>query len=182
MLRIRNFTLSIPKGVSVELKNNNLIEVLGNLGKLQQVFSSRIKIEYNGEKLLVKRTSDNKEDRAIHGLYCSIIKNMFIGVTMGFSKELELVGIGYRAFHKNQRLELNLGFSHNIIMELPIEIKLQTQSEKGKNPLIILKSCDKQLLGLVAAKIYSIRKPDPYKGKGVRYVGKYIRRKAGKSA
>ncbi|WP_103327541.1 50S ribosomal protein L6 [Bacteroidetes bacterium endosymbiont of Geopemphigus sp.] len=182
MSRIGKLPVPIPHpGVVVDLKDD-IVRIKGPLGELSQQLSPRINLELNQDQILLKRVSESKQDKAMHGLYRSLINNMIIGVNQGFTKELELVGVGYRATAQGQILEMTLGFSHNIVMELPLEIKLETKAEKGKNPLIILRSYDKQLIGMVAAKIRSFRKPEPYKGKGVRYVGEYIRRKAGKSA
>ena len=180
MSRIGNNPIAIPEGATVEIQDN-LITVKGKLGELQQEFSDvAVKVE-DGE-VQVSRPSDSKTHKAKHGLYRSLIANMVAGVSEGWTKELELVGVGYRASNQGQKLDLSLGFSHNIVLELPTEVKIETISEKGKNPLIKLTSHDKQLVGQVASKIRSFRKPEPYKGKGVKYVGEQIRRKAGKSA
>ena len=141
-----------------------------------------MKVELKDGELTVERPNDEKENRAMHGLYRSLLNNMVVGVTEGFRKELELVGVGYRVSNSGQVLELSLGFTHNILLELPPEIKVETKMERNKNPLIMLESCDKQLLGQVCAKIRSFRKPEPYKGKGVRFVGEQVRRKSGKTA
>ena len=156
--------------------------VKGPKGELSQEITKGITIAQEGAELTVNRPSDSKEHRSLHGLYRALINNMVVGVSEGFTKQLELVGVGYRASHSGQKLELALGFSHGILMELPKEITLNTETEKGKNPIITLSSHDKQLLGMVVAKIRSFRKPEPYKGKGVRFVGENVRRKAGKSA
>lgn len=180
MSRIGNNPIAIPEGATVEIQDN-LITVKGKLGELQQEFSDvAVKVE-DGE-VQVSRPSDSKTHKAKHGLYRSLIANMVAGVSDGWTKELELVGVGYRASNQGQKLDLSLGFSHNIVLELPTEVKIETISEKGKNPIIKLTSHDKQLVGQVASKIRSFRKPEPYKGKGVKYVGEQIRRKAGKSA
>lgn len=180
MSRIGNNPIAIPEGATVEIQDN-LITVKGKLGELQQEFSDvAVKVE-DGE-VQVSRPSDSKSHKAKHGLYRSLIANMVAGVSEGWTKELELVGVGYRASNQGQKLDLSLGFSHNIVLELPTEVKIETISEKGKNPIIKLTSHDKQLVGQVASKIRSFRKPEPYKGKGVKYVGEQIRRKAGKSA
>lgn len=180
MSRIGKSPVNIPEGVSVEIKDDFII-VKGKLGELKQSFSDvSIKIE-DGE-VLVERPSDQKDVRSKHGLYRALIQNMITGVNEGFTKELELIGVGYRASTQGQKLDLALGFSHNIVMDLAPEIKVEAVTEKGKNPVIKLTSHDKQLVGQVAAKIRSYRKPEPYKGKGIKYVGEYIRRKAGKSA
>ncbi|XCI75678.1 MAG: 50S ribosomal protein L6 [Flavobacteriales bacterium] len=181
MSRIGKVPIFIPKGVVVKMQNKKAL-VKGPLGELFQKINGSIQVEIQERQLLVKRPSERKEDRSFHGLYRMLIHNMIVGVTVGFTRELELIGVGYRASNNDQILELNLGFSHNIIMQCPREVKVETKTEKGKNSLIILKSCDKQLLGMVAAKIRSFRKPEPYKGKGVRYIGEIVRRKAGKSA
>lgn len=183
MSRIGKKPISIPIGITLKIKNHTLT-VSGSLGELSQRISSRIQLELqkNNQELKLKIFTLSKEDRALHGLYRSLIQNMILGVTQGFTKELELVGVGYRVSIQGQRLEITLGFSHNIIMETPTEIKMETKSEKGKNTLIILKSHNKQLLGVVAAKIRSFKKPDPYKGKGFRYLREEVRKKVGKSA
>jgi large subunit ribosomal protein L6 len=170
----------IPEGVSVEIQPKLLI-VKGKLGELSQNFDE-ITVEQIDNELLVKRSSESKPVKAKHGLYRSLFSNMVIGVSTGWSKELELVGVGYRASTQGQKLELALGFSHNIVFMIPNEVKIEAISEKGKNPIIKLNSLDKQLVGSIAAKIRGFRKPEPYKGKGVKYVGEQIRRKAGKSA
>ena len=180
MSRIGNNPIAIPEGATVEVQDN-LITVKGKLGELQQEFADvAVKVEEGEVK--VSRPSDSKTHKAKHGLYRSLIANMVTGVSEGWTKELELVGVGYRASNQGQKLDLSLGFSHNIVLELPTEVKIETISEKGKNPIIKLTSHDKQLVGQVASKIRSFRKPEPYKGKGVKYVGEQIRRKAGKSA
>jgi len=180
MSRIGNNPVAIPAGVTVEV-NDNIITVKGKLGELQQEFSNVTVVVEEGN-VLVTRPSDSKEDKAKHGLYRSLVNNMVAGVSTGWAKELELVGVGYRASNQGQKLELALGFSHSIILNIAQEVKVETVSEKGKNPIIKLTSFDKQLVGQVAAKIRSFRAPEPYKGKGVRFVGEEIRRKAGKTA
>lgn len=180
MSRIGNNPVAIPEGVTVEIKDNELF-VKGKLGELTQEYSAvEIKIEDN--QVWVTRPSDSKEHKAKHGLYRSLVRNMIEGVSKGWTKELELVGVGYRATNQGQKLDLALGFSHNIILDLAPEVKIETASEKGKNPIIKLTSHDKQLVGQIAAKIRSFRKPEPYKGKGIKFVGEQLRRKAGKSA
>ncbi|SDG42263.1 50S ribosomal protein L6 [Psychroflexus sediminis] len=180
MSRIGYSPVSIPEGVTVDLTDDT-ITVKGKLGELKQTFSEiTIKIEDN--EISFERPSDRKTHKAKHGLYRSLVYNMIEGVTEGFTKELELVGVGYRASNQGQKLDIAVGFSHNIVIDLAPEVKLETISEKGKNPIIKLSSFDKQLVSQVAAKIRSFRRPEPYKGKGIRYVGEYIRRKAGKSA
>jgi large subunit ribosomal protein L6 len=170
----------IPAGVTFEV-NEGVITVKGKLGQLTQEFSD-VTVTVEDGQVLVERSSDHKEQRAKHGLYRSLISNMVNGVSTGFTKELELVGVGYRASNQGQKLDLALGFSHNIVLEVAPEVKLETISEKGKNPIVKLTSHDKQLLGQVAAKIRGFRRPEPYKGKGVKFVGEVLRRKAGKSA
>ncbi|MBZ9628212.1 50S ribosomal protein L6 [Psychroflexus sp. CAK57W] len=180
MSRIGYSPVSIPEGVTVDLTDDT-ITVKGKLGELKQTFSEiTVKIEDN--EINFERPSDKKTHKAKHGLYRSLVFNMIQGVTEGFTKELELVGVGYRASNQGQKLDIAVGFSHNIVIDLAPEVKLETISEKGKNPIIKLSSFDKQLVSQVAAKIRSFRRPEPYKGKGIRYVGEYIRRKAGKSA
>ena len=180
MSRIGNNPVTIPEGVSVKIEHN-IITVKGKLGELTQKFED-VKVKEDDGQIIVERPNDNKNIKSKHGLYRALINNMMKGVTEGFSKELELVGVGYRATNQGQKLELAVGFSHNIVLQLAPEVKVETISEKGKNPIIKLSSHDNQLVSQVAAKIRSYRKPEPYKGKGIKYVGEYIRRKAGKSA
>ncbi len=180
MSRIGNNPVAIPEGVTVDIKEN-IVTVKGKLGELTQHFDS-IEIKVEDGNIMVTRSSDTKDQKAKHGLYRSLMHNMIEGVSKGWSKELELVGVGYRASNQGQKLDLALGFSHNIVLNIAPEVKVETISEKGKNPIIKLTSFDKQLVGQVAAKIRSFRKPEPYKGKGVKFVGEEIRRKAGKSA
>ncbi|OUS10912.1 50S ribosomal protein L6 [Nonlabens dokdonensis] len=180
MSRIGKNPVSIPSGVTVKVENDIII-VEGKLGKLEQPFSDVV-IDVDSDSVVVNRPSDAKDHRAKHGLYRSLISNMIEGVSKGWTKELELVGVGYRASNQGQKLDLSLGFSHNIVLNVAPEVKVETVSEKGKNPIVKLTSFDKQLVGQVAAKIRAFRKPEPYKGKGVRFVGEVIRRKAGKSA
>lgn len=180
MSRIGNNPVGIPEGVTVEVKDN-VITVKGKLGELTQTFDT-VEVKVEDGNVLVTRSSDNKESKAKHGLYRSLVNNMIDGVSKGWTKELELVGVGYRASNQGNKLELALGFSHNIVMSIAPEIKVETVSDKGKNPLIKLTSHDKQLVGQVAAKIRGFRPPEPYKGKGVKFVGEELRRKAGKSA
>jgi large subunit ribosomal protein L6 len=180
MSRIGKNPITIPAGVTVEVADN-VITVKGKLGQLTQEYSD-ITVNIEEGVITLERPSDHKDQRAKHGLYRSLINNMIIGVSTGFTKELELVGVGYRASNQGQKLDLALGFSHNIVLEVAQEVKLETISEKGKNPIVKLTSFDKQLLGQVAAKIRGFRKPEPYKGKGVKFVGEVLRRKAGKSA
>ena len=180
MSRIGNNPIAIPEGVTVEV-TENLIAVKGKLGELSQDFLG-VSIKVEDGQVWVTRPSDSKEHKAKHGLYRSLVSNMVTGVSKGWTKELELVGVGYRASNQGQKLDLALGFSHNIVLDLAPEVKIETVSEKGKNPIIKLMSHDKQLVGQIAAKIRSFRKPEPYKGKGVKFVGEQLRRKAGKSA
>ena len=180
MSRIGNNPINIPEGVSIDIQPEK-ISIKGKLGELTQSYNS-VKFEIEDSFLRVKRSTDSKNDKAKHGLFRSLVNNMILGVSNGFTKELELVGVGYRASNQGQRLDLALGFSHNILFDIAPEVKIETISEKGKNPIVKLTSHDKQLLGYVAAKIRSFRKPEPYKGKGIRFVGEEIRRKAGKSA
>jgi large subunit ribosomal protein L6 len=180
MSRIGKNPITIPAGVTVEV-NGDVVTVKGKKGQLTQNFID-VTVKIEDGQVLVERSSDHKDERSKHGLYRSLINNMIIGVSEGFTKELELVGVGYRASNQGQRLDIALGFSHNIVLEVVPEVVVETVSEKGKNPIIKLASHDKQLLGQVAAKIRSFRKPEPYKGKGVKFVGEVLRRKAGKSA
>ncbi len=180
MSRIGKNPVAIPEGVTVDVKDN-VITVKGKLGELTQEYSDvTIKTEENS--VIVERSSDLKDQRAKHGLYRALINNMIEGVSKGWTKELELVGVGYRASNQGQKLDLAVGFSHNIVLDIAPEVKVETVSEKGKNPIVKLTSYDKQLVGQVAAKIRAFRKPEPYKGKGIKFVGEQIRRKAGKSA
>ena len=180
MSRIGNNPKVVPEGVNVEIHSDS-VKVSGKHGTLSQNFDG-VSVSKEENQLIVKRNSESKEHKAKHGLYRSLICNMVVGVSQGWKKSLELVGVGYRAQSSGQKLDLSLGFSHNIVMMLPDEIKIETVNEKGKNPIINITSYDKQLVGMVAAKIRSYRKPEPYKGKGVKFVGEEIRRKAGKSA
>ena len=180
MSRIGKNPVVVPAGVTLTVADN-VITVKGKLGELTQEYSD-VTVKVEDGTVTVERSSDHKDQRAKHGLYRSLIANMITGVSTGFTKELELVGVGYRASNAGQKLDLALGFSHNIILEVAPEVKLETISEKGKNPIVKLTSHDKQLLGAVAAKIRGFRRPEPYKGKGVKFVGEVLRRKAGKSA
>lgn len=180
MSRIGNNPVAIPEGVTVYVKDN-VVTVKGKLGELTQNYDS-IEIKVEEGNVMVTRSSDTKDQKAKHGLYRSLMHNMVEGVSKGWTKELELVGVGYRASNQGQKLDLALGFSHNIVLNIAPEVKLETISEKGKNPIVKLTSFDKQLVGQVAAKIRGFRKPEPYKGKGIKFVGEEIRRKAGKSA
>lgn len=180
MSRIGKNPIVIPAGVTIEV-NQEFVTVKGKFGQLiQNIKDVTVKVE--DSQVIVERSSDHKNERSKHGLYRSLINNMVIGVSQGFTKELELVGVGFRASNQGQKLDLALGYSHNIVLEIAPEVVVETISEKGKNPIVKLTSLDKQLLGQVAAKVRSFRKPEPYKGKGVKFVGEVLRRKAGKSA
>ena len=181
MSRIGKNPIAIPAGVTVEV-NNSIVTVKGKLGQLTQNYTNNVTVKVEEGQVIVERAADSKQERAQHGLFRALINNMIAGVSNGFTKELELVGVGYRASNQGQKLDLALGFSHNIVLEVASEVTLETISEKGKNPIVKLTSFDKQLLGQVAAKIRGFRKPEPYKGKGVKFVGEVLRRKAGKSA
>lgn len=180
MSRIGNNPIAIPEGVTIDIKDN-VVTVKGKLGELTQEYSG-VSIKLEDGQAWVTRPSDSKEHKSKHGLYRSLMLNMIEGVSKGWTKELELVGVGYRASNQGQKLDLALGFSHNIVIDLAPEVKVETTSEKGKNPIIKLTSFDKQLVGQIAAKIRGFRKPEPYKGKGIKFVGEQLRRKAGKSA
>ena len=181
MSRIGNNPISLSEGTTVSVADG-IITVKGKLGELTQKFDTSISISVNGNEVVLSRTSDDKQIRSYHGLYRSLISNMVEGVEKGYEKKLELIGVGYRAANQGQKLDISAGYSHNIIFEIPVEVKLTTVTEKGQPPVVILNSIDKQLIGAVAAKIRSFRKPEPYKGKGIKYAGEYIRRKAGKTA
>ncbi|WP_461532252.1 50S ribosomal protein L6 [Sinomicrobium sp.] len=180
MSRIGKSPINIPDGVTVSIKDN-VVTVKGKLGELNQEIKD-VAVKQEDGQIVLEVTDDSKDQKAKHGLYRTLVNNMVIGVSEGYTKELELVGVGYRASNQGQKLDLALGFSHNIVIELAPEVKVETISEKGKNPIIKLTSFDKQLVGQVAAKIRSFRKPEPYKGKGIKFVGEVLRRKAGKSA
>ncbi|MDB4060435.1 50S ribosomal protein L6 [Vicingaceae bacterium] len=182
MSRIGLAPIEVPAGIEITISDKNVVSVKGPKGELHQNVDSNITVKKEENSIVLERHSDQKDHKAKHGLYRSLINNMVEGVNNGFKKDLELVGVGYRASNRGQILELSLGFSHPIVMDIAPEVKVTTASERGKNPIITLESFDKQLIGQVAAKIKSMRKPEPYKGKGVRFVGEYIRRKAGKSA
>jgi large subunit ribosomal protein L6 len=182
MSRIGKLPINVDKKVTVSVSDKNLVTVKGPLGELSQPVDSAIAVKVEESKIVLERATEQKRHRAMHGLYRSLISNMIKGVSTGYQTDQELVGVGYRAAHKGQLLELTLGYSHNIVFEIPKEVKLETKTEKGKNPMIILKSIDKQLLGQVAAKIRSLRTPEPYKGKGIKFQNEQLRRKAGKSA
>lgn len=181
MSRIGLATITLPDSINVDVKDN-VVTVKGSKAELKQEIKEGFKVSIEDGVLSIERPSEAKEDKALHGLYRALINNMVEGLDKGWTKELELVGVGYRASNQGQKLELALGFSHNIVMQLPDEVTVETVSEKGKNPIIKLSSYDKQLVGAIAAKIRSFRKPEPYKGKGVKFVGEILRRKAGKSA
>lgn len=182
MSRIGNLPITLPAGVSVDVSDTNLVSVKGPLGELTVEVNPEMKVEIDGNKIQVKRSGESKRHKSLHGLYRSLINNTVVGVSEGYKKELELVGVGYRAEVKGQQLELSLGYSHDIILELPVEVKVEAKTERRQNPIVTLTSIDKQLIGHVAAKIRSLRPPEPYKGKGVKFVGEQLRRKAGKSA
>ncbi|MCE5177685.1 MAG: 50S ribosomal protein L6 [Porphyromonadaceae bacterium] len=182
MSRIGKLPITLPAGVTVTVGEDNVITLKGPKGELQQQVSPNMTVKVDEGHLIIERPDDEKENRALHGLYRSLLHNMVTGVSEGFRKELELVGVGYRVTNSGQVLELSLGYTHSILLELPKEIKVETKMERNKNPLILLESCDKQLLGQVCAKIRSFRKPEPYKGKGIRFVGEQVRRKSGKTA
>lgn len=181
MSRIGKLPIHVPAGVTVTIKDS-VVTVKGPKGELVQSVNPAIQVSIEAGVITLTRPTESKEHRAMHGLYRSLINNMVLGVSEGYKKELELVGVGYRVSNAGQLLDLSLGFTHNIYLQLPAEIKVETKSERNKNPLIILESADKQLLGQVCAKIRSFRMPEPYKGKGIKFVGEEIRRKSGKSA
>ena len=180
MSRIGNNPVAIPEGVTVDI-NDSVVTVKGKLCEITKPYYS-VKIKVEDGNVFVERSSDSKDQKAKHGLYRSLMHNMIEGVSKGWTKQLELVGVGYRASNQGQKLDLALGFSHNIILDIAPEVKIETITEKGKNPIVKLTSHDKQLVGQVAAKIRGFRKPEPYKGKGIKFVGEILRRKAGKSA
>ena len=182
MSRIGKLPVNLPSGVTLSVSDDNVVSVKGPLGTLSQKVDSDIKVEVENNTIILARPNDEKRLKSLHGLYRALIANMVTGVSKGYHKDLELVGVGYRAEANGQRLEMSLGYSHDIVMELPQEIKVETKTEKRSNPVITLSSIDKQLIGHVAAKIRSLRPPEPYKGKGIKFVGEQLRRKAGKSA
>jgi large subunit ribosomal protein L6 len=182
MSRIGKLPVNLPKGVTVNISDNNLVSVKGPLGELTQVVNKDIKVEVVGNEIIISRPSESKNHKSLHGLYRALIHNMVVGVSEGYKKELELVGVGYRAEAKGQNLEMSLGFSHEVLIELPNEVKVETKTERRANPIITLTCIDKQLMGHIVAKIRSLRPPEPYKGKGIKFVGEQLRRKAGKSA
>ena len=181
MSRIGNSPINIPEGVTIQFENN-IINAKGKLGELSQQINPAITLNIDENTITLSRKNDQKENRSMHGLYRALIYNMVHGVSVGYTKKLELIGVGYRAATNGQKLDFSVGFSHNIVFDIPQEIKVTAETEKGKAPVITLTSHDKQLLGAVASKIRSFRKPEPYKGKGIRYVDEYVRRKAGKTA
>lgn len=183
MSRIGILPIDIPAGVTIEVDKDNLVTVKGPKGELTQKVEKSITIKVEGNQVIVSRSSEEKDQKSKHGLYRSLVNNMVKGVSEGYTIKQELVGVGYRAEVKNgNQLELSLGFSHDIIMRLPDEVKVETKTERRSNPVITLTSIDKQLIGQVAAKIRSFRPPEPYKGKGIKFVGEQLRRKAGKTA
>ncbi len=182
MSRIGKAPIKLPAGVEVKVSNANLVTVKGPKGELTQQVDADITISVENNELLVNRPTDQNRHRALHGLYRSLLNNMVFGVTTGYTVKQELVGVGYKATNDGNVLDLTLGYSHHIYFEIPKELKVKTETEKGKNPIITLEGCDKQLIGQVAAKIRSLRKPEPYKGKGIKFVGEQLRRKAGKTA
>jgi large subunit ribosomal protein L6 len=182
MSRIGILPINLPQGVTVTVDNNNLVTVKGPKGELQQQVDKDIQVKVGEQEVVIDRANEEIRSRSMHGLYRSLINNMVIGVSEGYTIQQELVGVGYRAEAKGQILELSLGFSHDIHFRIPDEVKLETKTERRSNPVITLTSADKQLIGQVAAKIRSLRPPEPYKGKGIRFVGEQLRRKAGKSA
>jgi large subunit ribosomal protein L6 len=182
MSRIGMLPVAIPVGVTISVDENNLVTVKGPKGELQQQVDKAIKVKIENQEMVLERPDEEIRSRSIHGLYRSLINNMVIGVSEGYTIKQELVGVGYRAEAKGQILEMSLGFSHDIHVQVPDEIKVEAVTERRSNPIITLTSCDKQLIGEVAAKIRSLRPPEPYKGKGIKFVGEELRRKAGKSA
>ena len=181
MSRIGKLPITIPAKVEVKV-NGNMVHVKGPKGELTQKLEDGVSVKVDGSTLLVERATEQKRHRALHGLYRALINNMITGVSTGFVKQQELVGVGYKATNQGQLLDMVLGYSHHFIFEIPAEVKVSTKTEKGSNPTIILESADKQLLGAISAKIRSLRTPEPYKGKGIKFTGEILRRKAGKSA
>ena len=182
MSRIGKLPVNLPKGVTVSISDTNVVSVKGPLGELTQAVDKDLKVEVVENEVILSRPSESKNHKSLHGLYRALIHNMVVGVSEGYKKNLELVGVGYRAEAKGQNLEMSLGFSHEVNILLPEEVKVETKTERRANPIITLTSIDKQLIGHVAAKIRSLRPPEPYKGKGIKFVGEQLRRKAGKSA
>ncbi len=182
MSRIGKKTITVPEGVTINIGKDNVITVKGKKGELKQEIDRDITVEVKDGHISINRPTDQIRHRALHGLYRALVANMVKGVTDGYERKLELIGVGFKAANQGNLLDLSIGFSHNIIFEVPKEIKVATQQEKGQNPIITLEGIDKQLIGQVAAKLRSLRKPEPYKGKGIRYVGEVVRKKAGKTA
>jgi len=182
MSRIGRKPVTVPNGVTITVGNDNVVAVKGPKGELKQEIDRDIKVEVKDGLVSFNRPTDQIRHRALHGLYRALIANMVKGVTEGYKKNLELIGVGFKASNQGNVIDLSLGYSHNIIFEVPKELKVATATEKGQNPTISLEGIDRQLLGQVAAKIRGLRKPEPYKGKGVRYVGEVVRKKAGKAA
>jgi large subunit ribosomal protein L6 len=182
MSRIGKAPITLPAGVDINISKGNLVTVKGPKGTLTQQVDPELNITIEDGVLVVTRPTDQKRHRAMHGLYRALINNMVFGVTTGYTVKQELVGVGYKATNDGNILDLTLGFSHHIYFQVPMELKVKTETEKGKNPIITLEGCDKQLIGQVAAKLRSLRKPEPYKGKGIKFVGEQLRRKAGKTA
>jgi large subunit ribosomal protein L6 len=182
MSRIGKNPIDVPSNVEVKISSNNIVSVKGPIGTLEQKVDPEIIIKQEDSKIILERPTEQKRHKALHGLYRSLIANMIKGVSEGYKTSQELVGVGYKAANDGQILDLTIGFSHHVYMQIPTEVKLETKTEKGQNPMILLSSADKQLLGQVAAKIRSLRKPEPYKGKGIKFTGEILRRKAGKSA
>lgn len=182
MSRIGKKAIAIPEGVTISVGNDNVVTVKGKKGELKQQVDRDIRVEVKDGHVSFARPTDQIRHRALHGLYRALVANMIKGVTTGYQKQMELIGVGFKASNQGNLLDLSIGYSHNIIFEVPKELKLTTATEKGQNPTITLEGIDRQLLGQVAAKIRSLRKPEPYKGKGIRYVGEVVRKKAGKAA
>lgn len=182
MSRIGKKIITLPAGVTVQVDSSNLVTVKGPKGTLSQSVDPDITIQQEGSELTVVRPTEQKRHKALHGLYRSLINNMVVGVSDGYKRELEIVGVGYKASNQGNILELSLGYSHSVLMGIPDELKISTSMEKGQNPKVFLEGIDKQLIGQVAAKIKSLRKVEPYKGKGIRFIGEQVRRKAGKAA
>ncbi|HUM97517.1 MAG TPA: 50S ribosomal protein L6 [Chitinophagaceae bacterium] len=182
MSRIGKKAISVPEGVTITVGKDNVITVKGKKGELKQAIDRDITVDVKDGQVSFNRPTDQIRHRALHGLYRALVANMVKGVTDGYERKLELIGVGFKASNQGNLLDLAIGFSHNIIFEIPKELKVATQQEKGQNPLITLEGIDKQLIGQVAAKLRSLRKPEPYKGKGIRYVGEVVRKKAGKTA
>ena len=182
MSRIGRKPVTVPEGVTITVSKDNIVTVKGKKGELKQDIDRDITVEVKDGQVTFNRPTDQIRHRALHGLYRSLISNMVKGVMEGYERKLELIGVGFKASNQGNVLDLSLGFSHNILFEVPKEIKVATQTEKGQNPMIMLEGIDKQLIGQVAAKLRGLRKPEPYKGKGVRYVGEVVRKKAGKAA